>query len=318
MSEMTLMDLIVLLRDEVEGFIARVDEEFLSMYREYSVFEAILLHDEALEREKQEAEPLKRAYLRAVAEVFRFIPMSSQLPKGSIYEEFVKALSGMEYEEYDRLVDRRFRRILEKWEKGEIVVKEGEVLRMENEVLEIVRRLVEGLRMEDEILETARHLVNVGVFSKYVEILERRRQLDEVGEFCKVSKKPLSVEERMALVGELIGGGDEIRVEVGMLETKYGVFLGCANWFDVLVDVWRMQKDAEEPILVSALYIYLKPIVQKAEFVKEYLEKFYRRQLRQYGEMPFLNACGIALMKLGCDVRVEGPESRSAEIIWYW
>jgi glycogen debranching enzyme len=103
-----------------------------------------------------------------------------------------------------------------------------------------------------------------------------------------------------------------------MLETKYGVFLGCANWFDVLVDVWRMQKDAEEPILVSALYIYLKPIVQKAEFVKGYLEKFYRRQLRQYGETTFLNACGVALMKLGCDVRVEEPKSRSAEIIWYW
>jgi hypothetical protein len=301
MSEMTLMDLIVPLRDEVEGFIARVDEEFLSMYREYSVFEAILLHDEALEREKQEAEPLKRAYLRAVAEVFRFIPMSSQLPKGSIYEEFVKALSGMEYEEYDKLVDRRFRRLMESWEKGEIVVKEGE-----------------GLRVEDEVLETARYLVNVGVFSKYVEILELRRQLDEVGVFCKVSKKPLSVEERMELVGELIGGEDEVRVEVEMLETKHGVFLGCANWFDVLVDVWRMQRDAEEPILVSALYIYLKPIVEKAEFVKEYLEKFYRRQLKLYGETPFLNACGVALMKLGCGVRVEEPKSRSAEIIWYW
>jgi hypothetical protein len=301
MSEMTLMDLIVPLRDEVAGFIARVDEEFLSMYRENSVFEAILLHDEALEREKQEAEPLKKAYLRAVAEVFRFIPMSSQLPKGSIYGEFVKALSGMEYEEYEQLVDRRFMRMMEKWEKGEIVVKEGE-----------------GLRVGDEILETARYLVDVGVFSKYVEVLELRRQLDEVGEFCKVSKKPLSVEERMELVGELIGGGDEIRVEAGMLETKYGVFLGVANWFDVVMDVWRMQKDAEEPILVSALYIYLKPIVEKAEFVKGYLEKFYRRQLKLYGETPFLNACGIALMKLGCDVRVEEPKSRSAEIIWYW
>jgi len=69
---------------------------------------------------------------------------------------------------------------------------------------------------------------------------------------------------------------------------------------------------------VSALYEYLKPIIEKAEFVKEYLEKFYRRQLKLYGETPFLNACGVALMKLGCDVRVEGPESRSAEIIWYW
>jgi hypothetical protein len=60
MSEMTLMDLIVPLRDEVEGFIAHVDEEFLSMYREDSVFSAILLHDEALEREKAEEEPLKK------------------------------------------------------------------------------------------------------------------------------------------------------------------------------------------------------------------------------------------------------------------
>jgi hypothetical protein len=300
MSEMTLMDLIVPLRDEIEGFIARVDEEFLSMYREHSVFEAILLHDSALEREKEEEEPLKRAYLRAVAKTFRFIP-SGELPRGSVYEDFVKGLSGMEYERYSKLVDERFMRIMEKWEKGEIVVKEGE-----------------GLRVWDEVLETARYLVNVGVFSKYVEILELRRQLDEVGVFCKVSKKPLSVEERMELVGELIGGGDEVRVEVGMLETKYGVFLGCANWFDMLMDVWRMQRDAEEPILVSALYIYLMPIVEKAEFVKGYLEKFYRRQLRQYGETPFLNACGIALMKLGCDVRIEEPKSRSAEIIWYW
>jgi len=300
MSEMTLMDLIVPLRDEVEGFIALVDEEFLSMYREDSVFSAILLHDSALEREKAEAEPLKRAYLRAVAKTFRFIP-SGELPKGSVYGEFVKGLSGMEYEEYEKLADRRLKRMLEMWEKGEIVVQEGE-----------------GLRVWDEVLETARYLVNVGVFSKYVEILELRRQLDEVGEFCKVSEKPLSVEERMVLVGELIGGGDEIRVEVGMLETKHGVFLGCANWFDVLIEVWRMQRDAEEPILVSALYKYLKPIVEKAEFVKEYLEKFYRRQLGMYGETPFLNACGVALMKLGCDVRVEEARSRSAEIIWYW
>jgi len=300
MSEMTLMDLIVPLRDEVEDFIARVDEEFLSRFAENSVFKAILLHDEALEREKQEAEPLKKAYLRAVAKTFRFIPRG-ELPRGSIYGEFVKGLSGMEYEEYEQLVDRRLMRLMEKWEKGEIVVKEGE-----------------WLMMEDEILETARHLVNVGVFSKYVEILELRRQLDEVGEFCKVSEKPLTEDERTALVEELIGGEDEIRVEVGMLETKYGVFLGCANWFDVVMDVWRMQRDAEEPILVSALYIYLKPIVEKAEFVKEYLEKFYRRQLRQYGETPFLNACGVALMKLGCGVRVEEPKSRSAEIIWYW
>jgi hypothetical protein len=300
MSEMTLMDLIVPLRDEVEGFIAHVDEEFLSMYREDSVFSAILLHDEALEREKAEEEPLKRAYLRAVAKTFRFIP-SGELPKGSVYGEFVKGLSGMEYEEYEKLADRRLKRMLEMWEKGEIVVQEGE-----------------GLRVWDEVLETARYLVNLGVFSKYVEILELRRQLDEVGEFCKVSEKPLSVEERMVLVGELIGGGDEIRVEVGMLETKHGVFLGCANWFDVLMEVWERQKDAEEPILVSALYEYLQPIIEKAEFVKGYLEKFYRRQLRQYGETPFLNACGIALMKLGCDVRIEEPKSRSAEIIWYW
>jgi hypothetical protein len=300
MNELRLIDLIVPLRDEVEGFIALVDEEFLSMYREHSVFDAILLHDEALEREKQEAEPLKKAYLRAVAKVFKFIPMSSRLPEGSIFEEFVKALSGMEYEEYSKLVERRFMRMMEKWEKGEIVVKEGE-----------------GLRVWDEVLETARYLVNLGVFSKYVEILELRRQLDEVKEFCKVSEKPLTKEERMVLLAELMDENG-LEAEAGMLETKYGVFLGCANWFDVLMDVWRMQKDAEEPILVSALYIYLKPIVEKAEFVKEYLEKFYRRQLRQYGETPFLNACGIGLMKLGCDVRVEEPKSRSAEIIWYW
>jgi hypothetical protein len=299
MSKMTLMDLIVPLRDEIEGFIARVDEEFLSMYREYSVFEAILLHDTALEREKQEAEPLKKAYLRAVAKVFEFIP-SGELPKGSVYGEFVKGLSGMEYEEYEKLVERRLMRMMEKWEKGEIVVKEGE-----------------GLRVWDEVLETARYLVNVGVFSKYVEILELRRQLDEVGEFCKVSEKPLSVEERFDLAGELMSENG-LEAEAGILETKYGVFLGCANWFEVLVDVWRMQRDAEEPLLVSALYKYLKPIVEKAEFVKEYLEKFYRRQLKLYGETPFLNACGVALMKLGCDVRIEEPKSRSAEIIWYW
>jgi len=299
-EKLTLMDLIVPLRDEMEGFIARVDEEFLSRFAENSVFEATLLHDSALEREKEEEEPLKRAYLRAVAKTFRFIS-SGELPRGSIYGEFVKGLSGMEYEVYERLVERRFMRMMEKWEKGEIVVQEGE-----------------GLRVWDEVLETARYLVNVGVFSKYVEILELRRQMDEVGEFCRVSEKPLSVEERMALVGELIGGGDEVRVEAGMLETKYGVFLGCANWFEVLVDVWRMQKGAEEPILVSALYEYLKPVIEKAEFVKEYLERFYRRQLKLYGETPFLNACGIGLMKLGCDVRVEEPKSRSAEVIWYW
>jgi hypothetical protein len=300
MSEMRLIDLIVPLREEMEGFIALVDEEFLSMYRENSVFDAILLHDTALEREKQEAEPLKKAYLRAVAKVFKFIPMSSTLPKGSIFEEFVKGLSGMEYEEYCKLADRRLERMLEAWEKGEVVVKEGE-----------------RLRIDDEILETARYLVNVGVFSKYLEILELRRQLDEVKEFCKVSKKPLTKEKRMVLLAELMdeNGLDE---DAGTLETKYGVFLGCANWFEVLIDVWRMQRDAEEPILVSALYKYLKPIVEKAEFVKEYLEKFYRRQLRQYGETPFLNACGIGLMKLGCDVRVEEPKNRSAEIIWYW
>ncbi|MFZ8862118.1 MAG: hypothetical protein ACO2PP_16660 [Thermocrinis sp.] len=300
MSGMTLMDLIVPLRDEIEGFIARVDEEFLSMYREYSVFESILLHDEALEREKQEVEPLKKAYLRAAAEVFKFIPMSSNLPKVNIYEEFVKGLSGMEYEEYSMFADRRLERMLEKWKRGEIVVKEGE-----------------RLRLDDEILETARYLVNVGVFSKYLQILELRRQMDEVKEFCKVSEKPLTKDESLVLLAELMDEND-LDADAGTLETKYGVFLGCANWFDVLVDVWRMQKDAEEPILVSALYIYLKPIVEKAEFVKEYLEKFYRRQLRQYGETPFLNACGIALMKLGCDVKVEEPKSRSAEIVWYW
>ena len=300
MSEMTLMDLIVPLRDEIEGFIARVDEEFLSMYREHSVFEAILLHDEALEREKQEAEPLKKAYLRAVAKVFKFIPMSSKLPEGSIYEEFVKGLSGMEYEEYSKLADRRLERMLEAWEKGEIVVKEGE-----------------RLRLDDEILETARYLMNVGVFSKYLQILELRRQMDELKEFCRVSEKPLTEEERMVLVAELMNENG-LDADAGTLETKYGVFLGCANWFELLMDVWRMQKDAEEPLLVSALYKYLMPIVEKAEFVKEYLERFYRRQLKLYGETPFLNACGVALMKLGCDVKVEKPKSRSAEIIWYW
>ena len=160
-------------------------------------------------------------------------------------------------------------------------------------------------------------MVNVGVFSKYVQILELSRQMDELKEFCKVSKKPLTEDERLVLLAELMDE-NELDGDAGTLETKYGVFLGVANWFDVLVDVWRMQRDAEEPILVSALYIYLKPIVQKAEFVKGYLEKFYRRQLRQYGETPFLNACGVALMKLGCGVRVEEPKSRSAEIIWYW
>jgi hypothetical protein len=300
MSEMRLIDLIVPLRDEVEGFIALVDEEFLSRFAENSVFEAILLHDSALEREKMEAEPLKKAYLRAVAEVFRFIPMSMQLPKVNIYEEFVKALSGMVYEKYEKLAERRLMRMMEMWEKGEMVVKEGE-----------------GLRIDDEILETARYLVDVGVFSKYLQILELRRQLDEVKVFCKVSKKPLSVDERLALLGELMDENG-LEADAGTLETKYGVFLGVANWFEVLMDVWRMQKDAEEPILVSALYKYLMPIVEKAEFVKEYLERFYRRQLKLYGETPFLNACGVALMKLGCDVRIEEPKSRSAEIIWYW
>jgi hypothetical protein len=69
---------------------------------------------------------------------------------------------------------------------------------------------------------------------------------------------------------------------------------------------------------VSALYIYLKPIVQNAEFVKEYLERFFKRQRKRYGETPFLNACGVALMKLGCDVKIEEAKSRSAEVIWSW
>ncbi len=107
------------------------------------MFDAILLHDEALEREKQEAEPLKKAYLRAVAEVFKFIPMSSNLPKVYIYEEFVKGLSGMVYEEYEKLADRRLKRMLELWEKGEIVVKEGERLRIDDEILETARYLGE-------------------------------------------------------------------------------------------------------------------------------------------------------------------------------
>jgi hypothetical protein len=301
MSKDTLMDLISSLRDEMEGFIAHVDGVFLSTFSESSLGEEILLYDKAVEWEKEEAEPLKKAYLRAVQKVFRFIP-SGELPKGSVYGEFVKALSGMEEEKYEKLVERRILMLMDRWERGEIVGQEGE----------------EGLRVMDEVLETARYLVDLGIFSKYVEILELRRQLDEVGEFCKVSKKPLSVEERMSLAGELIGGGDEIRVEVGMLETKYGVFLGCANWFDVVMEVWEKQKDAEEPLLVSALYIYLKPIIKKAEFVKDYLERMYRRQLKRYGESPFLNACGVSLMKLRCDVKVDGPRSRSAEVIWSW
>jgi hypothetical protein len=301
MSKDTLMDLISSLRDEMEGFIAHVDGVFLSAFSESSLGEEVLLYDKAVEWEKEEAEPLKKAYLRAVQKVFRFIP-SGELPKGSVYGEFVKALSGMEEEKYEKLVERRILMLMDRWERGEIVGQEGE----------------EGLRVMDEVLETARYLVDLGIFSKYVEILELRRQLDEVGEFCKVSEKPLGVEERMSLAGELIGGGDEIRVEVGMLETKYGVFLGCANWFDVVMEVWEKQKDAEEPLLVSALYIYLKPIIKKAEFVKDYLERMYRRQLKRYGESPFLNACGVSLMKLGCDVKVDGPRSRSAEVIWSW
>ena len=295
------MDLISSLRDEMEGFIAHVDGVFLSTFSESSLGEEILLYDKAVEWEKEEAEPLKKAYLRAVQKVFRFIP-SGELPRESVYGEFVKALSGMEEEKYEKLVERRILMLMDRWERGEIVGQEGE----------------EGLRVMDEVLETARYLVDLGIFSKYVEILELRRQLDEVGEFCKVSKKPLSVEERMSLAGELIGGGDEIRVEVGMLETKYGVFLGCANWFDVVMEVWEKQKDAEEPLLVSALYIYLKPIIKKAKFVKDYLERMYRRQLKRYGESPFLNACGVSLMKLGFDVKVDGPRSRSAEVIWSW
>jgi len=301
MSKDTLMDLISSLRDEMEGFIAHVDGVFLSTFSESSLGEEVLLYDKAVEWEKEEAEPLKKAYLRAVQKVFRFIP-SGELPKGSVYGEFVKALSGMEEEKYEKLVERRILMLMDRWERGEIVGQEGE----------------EGLRVMDEVLETARYLVDLGIFSKYVEILELRRQLDEVGEFCKVSEKPLGVEERMSLAGELIGGGDEIRVEVGMLETKYGVFLGCANWFDVVMEVWEKQKDAEEPLLVSALYIYLKPIIKKAEFVKDYLERMYRRQLKRYGESPFLNACGVSLMKLRCDVKVDGPRSRSAEVIWSW
>jgi hypothetical protein len=128
----------------------------------------------------------------------------------------MKALSGMEEEKYSKLVEKRIMMFLERWEKGEMVVREGE-----------------GLRVGDEVFETVSHLVDLGIFSKYVEILELRRQFDEVGEFCKVSEKPLGVEERFELVGELIGG-DEVRVEAGMLETKYGVFWGCANWFDVV------------------------------------------------------------------------------------
>ena len=132
----------------------------------------------------------------------------------------MKELSGMEEEKYSKLVEKRIMMFLERWEKGEMVVREGE-----------------GLRVGDEVFEIVRYLVDLGIFSKYVEMLELRRQLDKVGEFCKVSEKPLGVEERFELVGELIGGSDEVRVEAGMLETKYGVFLGFANWFDVVMDV---------------------------------------------------------------------------------
>jgi hypothetical protein len=300
MSKDTLMDLISSLRDEMEGFIAHVDGVFLSTFSESSLGEEILLYDKAVEWEKEEAEPLKKAYLRAVQKVFRFIP-SGELPRGSVYGEFVKALSGMEEEKYEKLVERRILMLMDRWERGEIVGQEGE----------------EGLRVMDEVLETARYLVDLGIFSKYVEILEMRRQLDEVKEFCKVSEKPLGVEERIVLVGELMDENG-LEIEAGMLETKYGVFLECANWFDVVMEVWEKQKDAEEPLLVSALYIYLKPIIKKAEFVKDYLERMYRRQLKRYGESPFLNACGVSLMKLGFDVKVDGPRSRSAEVIWSW
>jgi hypothetical protein len=298
MSKDTLMDLISSLRDEMEGFIAHVDGVFLSSFSENSIWEAILLYDKAVEWERSEQEPLKKAYLRAVQKVFRFIP-SGELPKGSVYGEFVKALSGMEEEKYEKLVEKRILMLMEKWERGEIVV-QGE-----------------GLRVVDEVLETARYLVDLGIFSKYVEILEMRRQLDEVKEFCKVSEKPLGVEERSVLFADLMSSAG-VEMDMGSLETKYGVFLGCANWFDVVMEVWEKQRDAEEPFLVSALYIYLKPIIKKAEFVKDYLERMYKRQLKRYGESLFLNACGVALMKLGCDVKVEGPRSRSAEVIWYW
>jgi len=36
----------------------------------------------------------------------------------------------------------------------------------------------EGLRVGDEVFETVRYLVDLGIFSRYVEMLELRRQLD--------------------------------------------------------------------------------------------------------------------------------------------
>jgi len=125
-----------------------------SLSSESSLGEEMLLYDKAVEWERSEQEPLKKAYLRAVQKVFRFLTRG-ELPKESVYGEFVKALSGMEEEKYSKLVEKRIMMFLERWEKGEMVVREGE-----------------GLRVGDEVFETVRYLVDLGIFSKYVEILD--------------------------------------------------------------------------------------------------------------------------------------------------
>ncbi|MFZ8786883.1 hypothetical protein [Thermocrinis sp.] len=69
---MKLIDMLDPLRVEMEGFIAHVDEEFLSIFSESSLGEEMLLYDKAVEWERLEQEPLKKAYLRAVQKVFSF------------------------------------------------------------------------------------------------------------------------------------------------------------------------------------------------------------------------------------------------------
>jgi hypothetical protein len=101
-----LIDILDPLIVEMEGFITHVDEEFLSIFSESSLGEKILPYDKAVEWERSEQEPLKKAYLRAVQKVFRFLT-HGELPKESVYGEFVKALSGMEEEKYNKLVERR-------------------------------------------------------------------------------------------------------------------------------------------------------------------------------------------------------------------
>jgi hypothetical protein len=101
-----LIDMLNPLMAEMEGFIAHLYEEFLSIFSESSLGEEILLYDKAVEWERSEQEPLKKAYLRAVQKVFRFLARG-ELPKESVYGEFVKALSGMEEEKYSKLVEKR-------------------------------------------------------------------------------------------------------------------------------------------------------------------------------------------------------------------